>query len=357
MKNMVESSSASSSCCSSSNAAAMSLWQKYSDLQQEAERCRAEARSVRAKVDGLKQQMECLQQQQDRDASATVDAVQLTRTLRRQYTGEPPPAQGSAVDDEPAATDANRSSNALWIPEAGSSDGGRVLSLRAQWDAVETAYAAAVADGDRAVQAHALARAMRDEQRQERVAESRAFRQVQCPQWRLAAANVGLESGAFVTAALQSAHVAAAASDVICDTDGVSAVRQMITDDEEEASCCWMAVDTEEDAWDVNDPATWVIPDDDDELKEAVAAYKESTKARQAAAAELRDVWKPKEAALRENCRNREERTQQLQQQLARIDKDCSDLSSQLSQLQQLTVEDVALAQMYRTSEYCCMVC
>lgn len=303
----------------------MSLWQKFSDLQGSAEQCRSAARVTRAKCDRIQSTIESLLQTQQHERSGSDQALEQVAKFRARLSGTAAAAAAAAA-----------SSNAPFAGVASSDDADdnddleKAPSLQEQLDRAEADYNVAVTAHHQAVQKELLCKATRQEQIQQALEQSHSF-QLQCQQWQLQA--TGLE-----TAVTMAALNAAGKGDEAAALEGLTPAEEP-------------TFIAEEDAFDENDPTTWVVADDDDELQDAVADYKQSLLAQQDAMTKL-NVWKTKQAALQAKRRNSLERSQQLEVQLSRIASDCVDLQSEAAELQHLTLEDVALAQAYRSSTY-----
>jgi len=297
---------------SSSNNAAMSLWSKFSDLQQQAEQCRQQRGAARHTMDRVRAEMEQLQQTAASEQRVTAAAILKAEKLHAQLLqATTSPNDGSA---------GGKSSRLVVIAEE------EEPSLMLQLDQTEEAYSTAV-------MAHETAKRKLEQWKAWKVDQLLMLQQPdfrhQCYQWRLQAAAAGL-SHAVTVAALKALEASPE------HMDGL----------EEET-----AADAMDDYDENSDPTIWSIPDDDFELREAVEEYQKIQTQRATAVAEL-DSWKAKQTALQTKCRGRLERREQLQTQLQSLAKECGDLQSETAQLKSLTEDDLVLAATYRTSEY-----
>jgi len=304
---------------SSSNNAAMSLWSKFSDLQQQAEQCRQQRGAARHTMDRVRAEMEQLQQTVASEKRVTAAAIQKAETLHAQLQATSPNGDTSGSSRRGAPSLSGGGGSRLVIAE-------EEPSLTLQLDQAEQVYSTAV-------MAHETAKRKLEQWKAWKVDQLLMLQQPdfrhQCYQWRLQAAAAGL-SHAVTVAALKALEASPE------NMEGL----------EEET-----AADAMDDYDENSDPTTWSIPDDDFELREAVEEYQKIQTQRATAVAEL-DSWKAKQTALQTKCRGRLERREQLQTQLQSLAKECGDLQSETAQLKSLTEDDLVLAATYRTSEY-----
>ena len=298
---------ASSSSGSSSNNAAMSLWNKFSDLQQQAEHCRQQRSSARQSMDVLR---------------ASVEKIQQTVVSERQLTNE-------------NKEKASRLHEQLTCTKRRLDDGGRVLfpddddkkhpSLILELEETEKRYSEAVTACENSKHQLEQWKSWKVDQLQQQKQSN--FRH-QCCEWRLQAAAAGL-SHAVAVAARKAA----------------GATSEDVEELEVESNLSDAAAEINEN----DDPTSWILGNDDHELKDAMEEYSNSRRLHDSTVTKL-EVWKTKHAALEAKRQNRLDRQEQLNKQLQRLSNDCTNLQNETSQMKLLIEEDSVLAATYRTS-------
>jgi chromosome segregation ATPase len=99
-----------------------------------------------------------------------------------------------------------------------------------------------------------------------------------------------------------------------------------------------------------NDPSTWKLCQDKDlELYNAVEGYNQLRENYTMTLKEMQQIQSNYDM-LHKKVQDRNQRKEQLQAQLRRIQSDCTTIESEIEQCKQLTLEDEALAHTYRSS-------
>jgi len=292
----------------------MSLFNKFSDLQQQAEQCRLQRSAARQSIESLRAAQAALQQTATSERQLTASNTKKASRLHAQLTR----SSASSSNGSEAAGGGRR-----LFAEDDDETADRNLTL--ELEEAEKDYTAAVTAHENTKRQLEQWKAWKVDQLQQQ--QQPDFRH-QCCEWRLQAAAAGL-SHATTVAALKAVEASPE------ELEGL--------EEESEAMDVTTAVNEND------DPSTWILSEDDYELREAVEAYQKSRQQHALAVTEL-DTWKIKQAALQTKRQSRQDRKEQLQAQLQRLYKGCNDLQSETAQLKLLTEEDVVLAATYRTS-------
>jgi chromosome segregation ATPase len=319
---------------------AMSLWHKFATWQNEMDQCRTMVRDIRQEQDQIRRNIEVLHH------------IRKAEQLKIQ---EMEPSESPCSD----------------VAESSVSDE-QLHTLRLQLDEAEGQYKSALASFQLAQQNDHAQTVIRNDIIQETIDQSRAFhqlcQQVQC-QLRTTATTMSsdvvhatsnkealIETSCKVHT-LRAALYAANASiiDNSNGTDGTKNDSWILKTIQDLQDC--KIPDTDTMAWndladsnDENDPTTWnVSKEKDDEMYRAVERYNVMVQKHHNAMTEQKEAQIQYDT-FRRKMQDRELRKVQLQAQLQRIQSDCEAIESEIDHCQSLTVEDEALAQMYRTS-------
>jgi len=325
------SSAAASSGNGQNNAAMMSLWNKFSDLQQQAEQCRHQRGRARQAREQLEAELQQLVQTTARERQAAANANRQARARHVALAGK---GGGDScarlrLDEEDL--------------QRGGRDATTTPTLTQQLRQSDQAYSQALTAHEHAQRQLDQWKAWKVDQLQQPQQHSpndHSFWQ-QCCTWRLQAVTLGLPQDVVTKAAIQ----AAVGSRCHEHLGGLLELEKKL----EKEDNSWDPYPLPH--WNEDDPATWILPeddhDDDYELQEAVKLYRIRQQQHAEAVAAL-ETWKTKHTALQNNCQTSRDRRDQLQAQCQRLSKDGDNLRQETAQLELLTEEDTVLANTYR---------
>jgi chromosome segregation ATPase len=361
-------SGAAGNAASTSTTAAMSLWHKFANWQNETEQCRTEVRNVRqqqefclAEINELRRIrddeqkiIEQFKQQEDKCISQKLHRQEMLRLST--CTDSISTSISESLSSEPTL--------------------GLLRELQQQLDVEENTYRNSTAALQKIKQKEYIQTSIYSESLRQTIEESHAFRR-ECDeiqiQLRATAATAGVvpsTSDVSITdweASIRSSSMlhtlrAALHAMELCNLKRTEIVvglgdewkSEMLNDLENlhrNSIECKKLVQPGERV-DENDPSTWTcIATNDLELYNTLVEYKQQREACEIAKAEFQ-VLQQKYDSLNHRARDRNQQTMQLQAQLDRLCNDCSNINSEILQYRQLTIDDAALAHTYQSSMY-----
>lgn len=321
-----------------SNNVAMNLWQKFSDLQSAAESCRKQRAASNAKLASLRKAMEHLTEVSKREQEQIVQAEMKTSTFRRLIH----PLEDEDEEDDASNQEANVEPASLTQDSVQQENNDDIMTttdgptLSEQLEAVENDYM-------EAVRAHEIAQRQLENWKQWKVDQLESARlqskdfQSNAQNYKLQALSLGILD-AHIVAGIESAVAVGVLDETQRFPSSMEPFANQTTDRTNSNS-------NDDDT----DPLTWIIPQSDLELQDAVEKYKTQFDSHAQVAKEL-ESWRAKQTKLNQKYQRRVDRAQQLELQLQRLSKDTEEIRGEILQLQQLTEEDTVLARTYQKS-------
>lgn len=286
----------------SSSNAAMNLWQKFSDMQQAIDAAREERSELERELETCHEKREAIREKKQEDAHTRQTATKHAAAFHQQ-----------------------------------------IAELQTEYSqTVQPAYTAELLQKEKVASQLERWKEYKATAFQTALEESRQFRS-NCQRLRLSASMLGL-SQASMRAAILAHHVA---------TPTASHDKTVLQDDD------WLwkrggkenSVVEKSNNEERNDPDTWNIPENDDEMNDLFAAYKDKKRAYDAANTELASRKRRKQEMIQDD-KGRADKIRLLQKQLDRVVKETKDLSSQIKEYQQLTEESNSMAENYEQREF-----
>jgi chromosome segregation ATPase len=315
-----------------STTTAMTLWHKFANWQNEMEECRSKVRNVR------QQQEQCMAQ------IANLQAIRKMETMQMEQLQQMHEASDS-LGQEPSL--------------------GLLQDLQRQLDEADKEYRIAAASLKNLQQQSVAQTEQRHETMQQVLNQSRQFRwdcqqlqqqlQATVPEEEFLCSVNGFRDNFDVSKDISSTanSLRAALYAILTSKSGLSDVGSedpWITKTLQNLRS-FTAEYVEPEDVDENDPSTWTfIRENDVDFHSVIAEYKRERKALDMTTQELQTLQK-KQEVIQSKAHDRNQRVVQLQEQLDRLQGDCSRMEAEINRYQQLILDDEKLAHTYRESK------